>query len=376
MQGWTWRTIIFGAVVTVLVYTATRPDPETEALYSSTPAELVDSLGSSRESVRRHAAARMLARGQDSLPAIIAKIPDADDEELEQLFLVLEDLYVSTDPAVADAAEIAIDQLAADRRKEVRRATEDLFQANYTRRYMRACEKLEELGAKLISSPFRLSGGDLNFPLDIAVIDDDWTGGDAGLKYLMRIRGLVSVHVSEHAQVSPDAVEDLLTFVSIRRENEACCLGVEFRYIGDQLVVRRLVPDSPAERAGLVSSDRLISVSGVPIINFGDFTSELRSHRPGDSVELVILRGEQELTLPVELGTDFGTGRCRCKSDESPAGFPPADALQAELQAQAAEGTGGRRRIPPSTDRLSQFPNGGPGPRAQFEDRPADRAAP
>src|SRR5262245_37816933 len=112
MHSWTWRVIVFGALLTVLIYTATRPDPETAGLSSASPSQLVDVLGSSRDVVRRSAAARLLAQGTNAIPALINAIPEADDHSLSQIFMVLEDLYVSPDETIADAAEDALEQLS------------------------------------------------------------------------------------------------------------------------------------------------------------------------------------------------------------------------------------------------------------------------
>jgi hypothetical protein len=367
MQSWIWRTIILGAVIIVLIYTATRPDPEAALLYSSSPADLVGYLSSSRDSLRRHAAARLLAHGADAVPALVARMPDADETEIEQLFLVLEDLYVSADSQVADATEAALEQLAGDRREEVRQATKELFQANNSRRYLRACAAVEAMGGKLLSTPFRMRSIDLQFASDIAVIDDDWTGGDAGLKSLSRLKGLQWVHIADDAPVSPQAIAELASLpgVGIRREREACCLGVEVKTGGGALTIRQLVSGSPAERAGMEPGDRLVSIADAPISNFDNFLNELRSHRPGDTVSIVVQRREQLVTISVELGTDFGTGRCRCL--DAPVSNEPetTTAESAPMSIPHFFSPNPSPSDPPSTDRVSQVPNGGLRPMAQ-----------
>lgn len=59
---------------------------------------------------------------------------------------------------------------------------------------------------------------------------------------------------------------------------------------------------SPAAKAGLRRGDILISFDGVPIKNLYDFTFALRAKRPGDIVEVVVLRDGKALTVRVELG--------------------------------------------------------------------------
>lgn len=58
---------------------------------------------------------------------------------------------------------------------------------------------------------------------------------------------------------------------------------------------------SPAAKAGLRRGDILIRFGGVPIKTLYDFTFALRARRPGDIVEVTVLRDGKELTVRVEL---------------------------------------------------------------------------
>ncbi len=58
---------------------------------------------------------------------------------------------------------------------------------------------------------------------------------------------------------------------------------------------------SPAGEAGLKAGDILIEFSGKPIQNLYDFTYALRAQKPGDRVEVKVLRGAQTVTASVLL---------------------------------------------------------------------------
>ncbi len=60
-------------------------------------------------------------------------------------------------------------------------------------------------------------------------------------------------------------------------------------------------PSSPAAKAGLKGQDIMIKCDGKEIQNLQDFTYVLRTHKPGDVVEVVVLRDGQPLTVKVTL---------------------------------------------------------------------------
>ncbi len=60
-------------------------------------------------------------------------------------------------------------------------------------------------------------------------------------------------------------------------------------------------PNSPAAKAGLKGQDVLVKFDGKEIANLQDFTYVLRTHKPGDTVEVVVLRDGKPLTVQVKL---------------------------------------------------------------------------
>ena len=68
--------------------------------------------------------------------------------------------------------------------------------------------------------------------------------------------------------------------------------------------VVEVVPESPAERAGLRAEDLIVDVDGVPVADVGDLQRLMGPDRIGRPVELGVVRdgGRQALALtPVEL---------------------------------------------------------------------------
>lgn len=61
----------------------------------------------------------------------------------------------------------------------------------------------------------------------------------------------------------------------------------------------RIVRNSPADRAGLQAGDFIRSVDGKPIRTGAELSSLVRLSRPGDSLNVTLMRGNQEKTVPV-----------------------------------------------------------------------------
>lgn len=69
----------------------------------------------------------------------------------------------------------------------------------------------------------------------------------------------------------------------------------------DTIVVSRVIPQSPADEAGIQVGDRLVSIDGTPASDVGVTRVRERLRRTGDSVTLAVARGAQTLTVPLRL---------------------------------------------------------------------------
>jgi serine protease Do len=63
-----------------------------------------------------------------------------------------------------------------------------------------------------------------------------------------------------------------------------------------------VVPDSPADRAGMRARDVVVSFDGERIDSMDDLVVAIRQHRVGETVRLVIVRGGERLTITATLG--------------------------------------------------------------------------
>ena len=60
-------------------------------------------------------------------------------------------------------------------------------------------------------------------------------------------------------------------------------------------------PGSPAERAGVQAGDVLVRFAGVTLRTLDDLTFALRGRRPGDRVDVIVVRDGRERVLEATL---------------------------------------------------------------------------
>jgi Tol biopolymer transport system component len=63
----------------------------------------------------------------------------------------------------------------------------------------------------------------------------------------------------------------------------------------------------PAEKAGIKGGDRIVEIAGTKIENLYDMTFALQDHKPGETVDVVLIRDNQKKTLRATLGTRGAT---------------------------------------------------------------------
>jgi S1-C subfamily serine protease len=67
-------------------------------------------------------------------------------------------------------------------------------------------------------------------------------------------------------------------------------------------LIVEVVPGSAADEAGIQVDDVVVSIAGVPVQGIEELAAQVRTHRPGEIVEVVLLREGQEVVLSIPLG--------------------------------------------------------------------------
>jgi len=113
------------------------------------------------------------------------------------------------------------------------------------------------------------------------------TGGNVGIGYA----------------VPSDTVRTVVETLKTGGEVERGYLGVRLTETDDGVRLADVLPNEPAERAGLQSGDLVLEADGKAVESSGDIQDAVAAHKPGEKLELSIRRGDDERTVTVTLGT-------------------------------------------------------------------------
>lgn len=74
--------------------------------------------------------------------------------------------------------------------------------------------------------------------------------------------------------------------------------------LGDQdgVLVSDVVDDGPAQKAGLQDGDVIVAFAGKPLSDYSSLAAAVRAAKPGDRVDVTVLRDGKRQTVKVELG--------------------------------------------------------------------------
>jgi aminopeptidase N len=75
----------------------------------------------------------------------------------------------------------------------------------------------------------------------------------------------------------------------------------DFAYTGSGVRIASLAVNSPADKAGLKTGDVIIKFGEFKVTNLREYSDALKNYKPGDSVDLVYLRGDEENTTKITL---------------------------------------------------------------------------
>ena len=84
----------------------------------------------------------------------------------------------------------------------------------------------------------------------------------------------------------------------------AAVVGVETGAGGATVV--EVLSGTPAARAGMLEGDRIVAIEGERVADGISLIVAIRTHRPGETIELTLVRDGEERTVEVRLDAKVG----------------------------------------------------------------------
>jgi Do/DeqQ family serine protease len=168
-------------------------------------------------------------------------------------------------------------------------------------------------GGALVSTDGRLIG------INTAIVGPN--GGNIGIGFAIpsNMAGAIAAQLAEHGEVQrgelgvmiQDLTPELASAFNQSPEGGA--------------VIARVLPDSPAERAGLRAGDIVTAVNGQPVANGAALRNAIGLVRAGSEVRLSAVRDGKPITLTARLSPPGGQGTAGGRLDEQLAGAELAE---------------------------------------------------
>ena len=292
--------------------------------------EIARGLESPTFNVRETTSERLINAQAPAVPVLVAVAKEGNLEAAVRSVGILEAIYISGDvkadgPAI-DGAEFALEELTRSGRPSVADRADIVLESHYDIRERRAIAEIQRFhGVPKFGALDELGNGwNQRFnpaqpPVDrtgdaskdkgeltLLIVGPKWTGGDEGLKQVARLKRLRKLYRIQGCPVSDEAITRLRSAipgldVEVRGASK---LGITYAgSLGTErgCIVDKVQEGEAAFNAGIRSQDRIVRFGDHEVNDFYSLVDLLRSYKPGDVVEAVILREDATMTIPVTL---------------------------------------------------------------------------
>ncbi|HUE69878.1 MAG TPA: PDZ domain-containing protein [Pirellulaceae bacterium] len=109
---------------------------------------------------------------------------------------------------------------------------------------------------------------------------------------------------SDPDKIKPAAIATGVVSVTARKiPSPPAAMGVKLEERDDVAMVKEVMDDSPAQKAGVLAGDVIRKIDGKQIATSRELIATVSEHQPGDKIRLTIEREDTELAIEVVLGS-------------------------------------------------------------------------
>lgn len=249
---------------------------------------------------------------------------EADSEVAQRIVEALESVFLKSDGAAGEQAEIALRKIAQSGRPASVGAGL-VLQGNARLCESRARVALEKLGAQFVYySPYATNNGGAVFHAKAAVLPDvgvgfgpaavlhsiylheDWTGKKEDLWHFIRLSNYRDLEIYSIQGNGIDLIDLFILARSIRGlrvVERGACLGITTGQFQSPCQVGRVMPEGAAGKGGIQTDDVIVGLDEIVIRNFPHLVQTLQGYKIGDEVTFTIFRNGEELQKQVTLAS-------------------------------------------------------------------------
>ncbi len=297
---------------------ATSPDSNQTA---STIADLIQQLEHSDFAQREAASRQLQESGNEAIAALLDAAIHQPPEAATRSLHILENLFLSDDKSVFEAADDGLSQLMASDRGNVVVAASQVLARHMLLREERAVAAIRELGGtvqydaldnprdprqRLIAGPPYPHSSPQIFPHTI-ILGTKWKGGLDGLKFLRWLshREHLVLYVIRGSQVTLAEAQSLaasLPNLSVFERGPYLGLMGGRSIEPNKCVVEGVQEGGPAAHGGVQTSDEILKLEGNDVGSFQDLIDQLKQYEAKEKITLTIRRSGRTLSIDVVLG--------------------------------------------------------------------------
>lgn len=307
--------------------TAIPPAPKTPDLVPAYIEQLLEDLSSPDFEDREVSTKVLRLGGLDVVRALTAEMKKKNSESSLRAFQIVKDIYfdrmrLSLDDQ-SDEIELQLESVLKAGSPEAQNRVVKLFnmfQGTYAPEFIEknAIRRLQALGAKFRTSIFFATNQTSSFNTRLEkpfgknfdiVLSGNWKGSSDSMRFFRRLATINRNPRENKVYLLPDAK---LTFdeklelkanlpMGSFEERGNAILGVKsnLRDSGFGAFIGEVVPNLPADRAGIKEGDLIVKIGESKIGSFVDLIDAVAKFKPEDSTEIYVIRGNRPLKLSV-----------------------------------------------------------------------------